>query len=124
MALNKTEGKHAGEFIASLGNGTYSKENVTLISGQNLVAGSVLGKITASGKYTMVAPGASDGSQTAVAILWDNVDASGGDTKCVIVAREAEVNKDDLNFASLNGGQITTAISQLSTVGIIVRSSV
>jgi hypothetical protein len=57
-----TEGKHPGEFLASEGNGTLSRDVVTLISGQNLVAGTVLGKITASGKYTIVNPGAVEGA--------------------------------------------------------------
>ncbi|TWA76441.1 bacteriophage lambda head decoration protein D [Azospirillum brasilense] len=53
--------------------------SVTLVSGQNLVRGAVLGKITASGKYVLSASAASDGSQTPVAVLMDDCDASGGD---------------------------------------------
>lgn len=41
-----TEGKHAGEFIASEANGALSRLIMILISGMNLVAGAVLGKIT------------------------------------------------------------------------------
>lgn len=39
-----TEGKHAGEFILSEAEGSRSRENVTVLSGENLKAGHVLGR--------------------------------------------------------------------------------
>lgn len=54
-------------------------QQITLLSGQNLAKGAVLGKITASGKYTLSASAAGDGSQTPDAILAEATDASGGD---------------------------------------------
>lgn len=42
MAL--TEGKHTGEFILSEAQGSRSRENVTVLSGENLKAGHVLGR--------------------------------------------------------------------------------
>lgn len=44
-----------------------------------LAAGTVLGRITASGKLVPAAIGAGDGSETPVAILVEAVDATGGD---------------------------------------------
>lgn len=41
-----TEGKHDGEFIATPGPGTISNDAGTLASGQDLVAGAVVGQIT------------------------------------------------------------------------------
>lgn len=119
-----TEGKRASEFIFSEANGLRSRDTGTLITGQNLVAGSVLGKITASGKYTMVAPGAGDGSQTAAAVLVDNVNASAADKVVAVLTRDCELNQSELNFAALNAGQIATVITQLAAVGIIVRPAV
>lgn len=52
---------------------------ITVVSGQNLVQYTVLGKITASNKFAVCNPGANDGSQVAVAILCHATDASGGD---------------------------------------------
>ena len=52
---------------------------ITLLSGQNLARGAVLGKITASGKYILSLSGAVDGSQTPDAVLAEATDASGGD---------------------------------------------
>ena len=71
-----TEGRYAGEFIVSEGNGKISRETVTVLSGQNLQAGAVLGKVTASGKYKALDPAAADGSQIATVILYDAVNAS------------------------------------------------
>jgi len=42
-----TEGQHAGEFLVSEANGRRSRETITVASGQDLSAGTVLGKITA-----------------------------------------------------------------------------
>lgn len=41
-----TEGQHAGEFLVSEDEGTLSRDTVTVLSGQNLKAGEVIGKAT------------------------------------------------------------------------------
>jgi len=76
---------------ASFSSSTFSPDNliageypvnsrkITLISGQNLVRGAVLGKITASGKYTLSLSTAVDGSQTPDCILAEDTNASAGD---------------------------------------------
>ena len=53
--------------------------SITLISGQNLKRGALLGKITTGGKYNLSLSAAGDGSQTPNAILAEDCDASGGD---------------------------------------------
>jgi hypothetical protein len=65
------EGRHAGEFIVAEGNGTISRETVTVLSGEVLEAGAVLGKVTASGEVKALDPAAVDGSEAAAAILHD-----------------------------------------------------
>lgn len=50
-----------------------------IITGGTFQRGTVLGMITASGKYTKSVKTATDGSETPVAILVDNVDASTSD---------------------------------------------
>ena len=52
---------------------------VTILSGQNITRGALLGRISASGKYILSLAGASDGSEVPDAILAEDVDASGGD---------------------------------------------
>lgn len=121
MAL-KTEGKHAGEFIVSEANGTRSRGVVTVVSGQNLVAGAVVGKITASGKYKEYDNGASDGSEVAAAILFDNVDATSGDKSGVVLVRDCEVNAAELTWKSgQSGADITAGKADLAALGIIAR---
>jgi hypothetical protein len=117
----QTEGRHAGEFILSEGDGEYSRENVTLASGQVVVAGQVLGKITSGGKYTEVDQGASDGSQTAVAVSINAVDATSADTTIAVIARHAEVNLACLDWGSQSATEITTGVTELAAVGIICR---
>lgn len=56
----------------------------TLISGQNLVRGTVLGRIKASGKLTQWAPAASDGSQLAMGVLMLDTNAASADVGCEI----------------------------------------
>lgn len=56
---------------------------ITVLSGQVLARGAVLGKITASGKYILSLSAAVDGSQTPDLILADAVDATGGDKQAV-----------------------------------------
>lgn len=61
---------------------------ITIASGQGvLVRGTVLGKITASGKYVKSLSGASDGSQTPDLILAEDVDATSADAEGLAYAR-------------------------------------
>lgn len=54
------------------------KDGVTIAAGQTLVAGAVLGKVTASGEYKLSASAAGDGSQSPVVILDEDVDTTAG----------------------------------------------
>lgn len=118
------EGKHPAEFIVSEANGTQSRDMAVLASGQNLVAGTVLGKITAGGNMTAWNPGAADGSQNAAAILYDNVNATAGNTNCVILARMCEVNDKEITwFATATAPQKAAARTALAALTILVRQS-
>lgn len=117
-------GNRTAEFLASEGNGTRSREVVTLAEGQSVKAGAVLGKLTSGGKYVALTPGASNGSQTAAAIAYEATDATDGDTSITVIAREAEVYLAKLVWPdAITGGQITTAIGQLAALNgpIIAR---
>lgn len=56
---------------------------ITLITGQNLTRGAVLGKITASGKYNLSLSAAVDGSQTPDLILAEDTDATAADKETI-----------------------------------------
>jgi hypothetical protein len=99
MAI-KSEGKHGAEFIASERRETASRDTAILSSGSNLIAGTVIGKITATGKLLQCIPAAVDGSQVAAGVLLDNVDATAGDTVCVIISRQAELDKKEMNYGA------------------------
>lgn len=62
-------------------------QEITLISGQNLLRGAVLGKITASGKYNLSLSAAGDGSQTPFAVLAEDCNAAAGDKTTVAYFR-------------------------------------
>ena len=119
-----TEGKHAGGFLVWDVLRDYTRETITLTSGAGLLAsGTVLGKITTGGKYTVLTPGASNGSQTATGILWAGVDASNADAPGVVILRgPAIVNRYEILFpAGATEAQITTATTALAALGILVR---
>jgi len=212
-----TEGQHKAEFLVSETEGTISRETVTVLSGQNLKAGHVLGKVSVgtasgaaasgntgngtlsaittgsdakagtynlacvepaanggtfiledpdgvtvgtvhvgtaftgplnftlsdgatdfvsgdrflitvaagSGKYKEYNPANTDGSEVAVALLLDNVDATGGDKQAVIIARQAEVNEAELVwFTGATTDQKAAALAQLKAQTIIARSAI
>jgi len=102
----------------------YSRQEVTVILGQNIKTGTVLGKITTSGKYKILAPTAADGSQTAIAVALYDVDATAGDTAGVVLKRLGAVKDAGLIYPTgITAAQKTTAINDLESAGILVRAS-
>ena len=78
-----------------------------------------------AGKYKEYNPGNTDGSEVVAGILWDDCDASAADAKCVVVARDCEVNQGEISwFSGASAGQITAGIAGLRALGIICRPSV
>jgi len=97
------------KFLASE-HGTDVRIPITIASGNSLSAGTVLGKITASGKYGPYNDAASDGRQTAVGILGEDVDAANADVgtfmfvHCVVIS--ANLTGIDANGKADLKGQI------------------
>jgi hypothetical protein len=107
-------------------NPNYTRETVTLLAGTAYPVGSVLGRITASGKYKLATSGGTDGAQTAAAVLLYAVDATLSDAEGIIVARgPAIVSRAALTYdASVDdAAKITTKIGQLASLGIIARQT-
>jgi hypothetical protein len=116
------EGRYAGEFLVSEGNGRISRETITVLSGQTLQAAAVLGKVTASGKYKALDPAAVDGSEAAAGILYDGVDASAADAEGVAIVRLAEINAAELVWPDgTTGPEQTTALGELAALSVIAR---
>jgi hypothetical protein len=118
----ETLGSRPNNFLlGDLGQISYDDE--TVASGNNLEAGMVVGKITASNKLKAYQPGASDGSQNAYGVLVDNVDATSADQKATCVTRMAEVQINLLKWgaAVTTEGHRTTAYTALAAKNIIAR---
>lgn len=110
-------------------NASYCREAVTLKAGTNYALGSVLGKITASGKYRL-APAAEvtgdEGAEIAAAVLIEAVDATAGDRTGLVVARgPAIVSKAALVFdASVDQpAEVAAKHTELSSAGIVPRDT-
>ena len=110
-------------------NGNYSRESVTLKAGTKYALGSVLGKITASGKYRL-SPAAQvvgdEGAESAVAVLIEAVDATAADKAGLVLARgPAIVSKAVIVFdASVDQpAEKTAKHAQLAAAGIVSRDA-
>ncbi|MBY0352201.1 head decoration protein [Tabrizicola sp.] len=122
-----TDPPSMGDVLKYEVNPNYTREVVTLLAGMPYPVGSVLGKITASGKFTLSPATGADGSQVATAVLLYAVDATLADAVGIVVARgPAIVSRAALAYDATvdDGAKITTKIGQLAAVGIIARDGV
>ncbi|PIW39208.1 MAG: head decoration protein [Hydrogenophilales bacterium CG_4_8_14_3_um_filter_62_83] len=101
----------------------YSRDRVTVASGQNLPLGTVLGIVTASGKYKQIDPSAGDGTQVAAGVLLQACDATLIDRDDgLVVARHAVVAHHALAWPdAITTAEQLTAIAQLKALGVLVR---
>ena len=122
-----TEQPSMGDVLKYEVNPNYTREVITLLIGMPYPVGSVLGKITASGKYTLSPATGADGSQVASAVLLYAVDATLADAVGIVVARGPSiVSRAGLAYEGTvnDAAKITTKIAQLAAVGIIARDGV
>lgn len=114
------ESIYLGDLLKYEEENLYSRDTITIAAGQNLPLGTVLGM--ASGKAVALNPAVTDGSESAVGILIDDVDATTGDIESVMVSRNATVS--DLYViwpAGITATQKATAIAELNMLGIVIR---
>ena len=118
-----SEGRYTGEFLISELPGTQSRETVT-VTGGDFKSGTVLGQVTADSKYTEHDPNAADGTENAVAVLYNETDASAADVQAAIIGRGAEVYGAALAWVTgITQPQIDAGIANLLTAStIIVRN--
>jgi hypothetical protein len=91
MSNIQREPVHAGEFLLSEGAGKISREAINVAAGSALVAGQVLGLVTATGEFKAYDPDAEDGSETAACILFASLGQSDIVRRGRAVVRLAEV---------------------------------
>lgn len=127
MSLDtKTMGPRDLSFILSEV-GPISRDTVTILSGSGVLdPGTVLGRVTASGKFKPVTAAAEDpatGADVALAVLAYGVDATSADAKAVVVRRLAEVKTSMLVWGVDfdNDAKKQAAIVELAAVNIIAR---
>lgn len=114
-------------FLLSEAAGRRSRSIVTIANGSGkLAAGTVIGKIAATGEY-VASPDAEvagkEGAETAMAILAYGVDATDQAVEVTAIDRDAEAKLPMLSFdASVDDQTKTDAkVAQLNAVGIRVR---
>ena len=124
-----TKAPTLGDLLKYELNGNFTREAITLKSGTNYPLGAVLGKITASSKYRFspaAQVGGDEGAESAVAVLIEAVDATGGDKVGLVVARgPAIVSKAALVFdASVDQpAEKAAKHTQLASAGIVPRDT-
>lgn len=101
----------------------YSRERVTVLAGQLLALGTVVGVVAASGKARALDPSATDGSQLAAGVLIEACNAHLGErTDGLMVARHAIVADAALVWpAGMTELERQLALAQLKALGVLVR---
>ena len=101
----------------------YSRDRVTVASGQNLPLGTVVGIVTATAKFKQLDPSAEDGTQVAAGVLLQACDATLIDRDDgLVVARHAIVAHHALAWPdAITTAAKLAAIAQLKALGVLVR---
>jgi hypothetical protein len=120
------EPSNLGDLLKYEAPNLYSREQLTVASGQVLPLGAVIGIQTASGKVKVVDPSATDGSQVAAGVLLQAIDAASSDKKSgIAVVRHAMVSDRGLVWPSaMTAAEKATATQQLKTLGVLVRKGI
>ncbi|SCK61201.1 Bacteriophage lambda head decoration protein D [Variovorax sp. HW608] len=118
-----TEPLNLGDLLKYEAPNLYSRDRVTVASGQNLSLGAVVGIVTATGKFTQIDPSATDGTQVAAGVLLQACDATLADRDDgLIVARHAIVADHALAWpGAITNAEKLAAIAQLKALGVLVR---
>jgi len=107
-----SESTHAAEFMVSEAEGTRSREAITLLSGQNLKAGAVLGKVTLGAASAAAAAGnTGNGAMGAITV---SAGAKAGAYQLVIIEPATDAGKftvEDPDGIVIGTGAVAAAYS-------------
>jgi len=124
-----TQSPTLGDLLKFELNASYCRETVTLKAGTSYPLGSVLGQVTATGKY-ILSPAATvvgdEGAEVASAVLIEAVDATAGDQTGLVIARGPVIlSRAMLTFdASVDQpAEITAKHAEISAAGIVPRDT-
>ena len=117
--------KNLGDVLKYEAPNLYSRETDTVAAAQNLAIGTVVGRDTTTAKLKAFDPGASDGSEIAIGVLGNDVDATLIDREdAILIARHAIVTRGALVWPTgISSVQKAAAITQLGALGVLVRDS-
>lgn len=87
----------------------------TVLSGQNVAALTLMGQITASGKWIKSLSGASDGSEVPAGVMADACDASAGD-KSALIYLNGDFDEDAIVYGASHTK--ATVMVGLAKIGI------
>ncbi|MDR1236236.1 MAG: head decoration protein [Holosporaceae bacterium] len=121
------EGKNLADVLNFEIDKNYCREVVMVASGQNLKLGAVVGIVTATGaaKIVSVDPEEEDGSDVAVGVVLENVDATSGAKSAVIVTRIATVVADGIVFPNgATDAQKKKITKDLDARGVVIKKTV
>ncbi len=121
-----TEGLNLGDLLKYEAPNLYSRDQVTVASGQTLRLGAVVGVVTATGKVKQIDPSATDGSQYAAGVLMQPCDAALIDREdALMVARHAIVADHALAWpVAITLAEKQSVVLQLKSLGVLVRKGV
>ena len=118
-----TEGPRTAGYLISEAADMYRSRDVGVLAAGvvgTLVAGTVLGKVPATGHFNIYNPAANDGTQNVAGILFE--DGVAGDER-TITARDSAVKASQLSwFAGATNNQIATAVAAFKAFGVVVRN--
>lgn len=120
-----TQARTLGDLLKYEAPSLYSRDRDTVAAAQNLTLGTVVGRVTASAKLKALDPAATDGSEVAVGVLGNDVDASLIDrADAILIARHAIVANTALVWPNgITPVQKAAAIAQIEMRGVLVRDS-
>ena len=90
----------------------------TILAGQNLKRGALLGRVDANGKLKLVDSTASDGSQEVYAVLVEDTNSTDGDIETVVYLT-GEFNEDAVSFS--NSDTVEKHRKSARKVGIFLK---
>lgn len=109
-------------FLLREANGSRTRDNLTIASGNTVRPGEICGIVTATGEVAPLDAAAVDGSGEAAVIALYGYDATDAAVMGSFASRDCEVIEDALIWPDgISAGDKATAIAELAARGIIIR---
>jgi len=118
-----TQPQNLGDLLKYEAPNLYSRDQDTVAATQNLPLGTVVGRETATAKLKALDPSATDGTEIAVGVLGNDVDATLIDREdAILIARHAIVARGAVIWPTgITAADKAEAVAQLATRGVLVR---